>query len=461
MAKKKSKNSYSKKIYKEGKKYAKKNPKGFLALIITLIFIAALAIGGFIVYKKLNPDHSFKLNGAAVMSLKVNGDPYIEQGAIATYGNNDISKEIVITYHKKTKDGEIVDKIEVNELEKYYVSYSVQHEKMNESIYREVNIVETASISINFLELGNWNTGDSTYIKAGETDILIDGGSKRNSASTIVDYLKGAGRVEDNTIEYLIVTHAHEDHIASLVGSMKNNDGVLDKFTVKNIIQFSLTNSDTEIYKDYCTKRDNQVSKGCKLYYANDLVRQNKNVIEVAPAITMTVLDQKFYRETSGDENNYSVCTLFSHLDNNYLFTGDLEKNGEESLTQLNPNLPHCQLFKGGHHGSATANNDVLLSKITPEVVCICCCVGNDEYTKNPQNFFPAQETINRLAKYTDKIYCTTLSLDNEKKTYTSLNGNIIFSCLDGKNYQVHGSNNDTILKNTDWFKKNRNWPQV
>ena len=139
------------------------------------------------------------------------------------------------------------------------------------------------------------------------------------------------------------------------------------------------------------------------------------------------------------------------------MFTGDLEKAGEASLVELN-NLPRCALFKGGHHGSYTANTDTLLSVIKPKTVCICCCAGSDEYTDNPANMFPAQAAVDRIAKYTDKVYVTTVVSDTEPG-YKSLNGNINFHCENGKEYTVTGSNNSVILKDTEWFKANRTWP--
>ena len=171
----------------------------------------------------------------------------------------------------------------------------------------------------------------------------------------------------------------------------------------------------------------------------------------------MEILDQKFYRENTDDENDYSVCALFTQGDNNYLFTGDLEKKGEASLVELNE-LPEVELFKGGHHGSYTANTDTLLSVIKPKTVCICCCAGSDEYTKTPENMFPAQAAVDRIAKYTEKVYVTTVVSDTEPG-YKSMNGNINFHCDKGKEYTVTGSNNSVILKDTDWFKANRTWP--
>ena len=170
----------------------------------------------------------------------------------------------------------------------------------------------------------------------------------------------------------------------------------------------------------------------------------------------MNILYNYYYEHSTSNENNYSVCMLLSQgEENHFLFTGDLEEEGERYLVEYNPDLPHVKLFKAGHHGSKTSSNEVLLQKITPENVCVCCCAGSTEYTSNKLNTFPTQDTIDRLAKYTKNIYVPTMSGGDG---YASLNGNItVTSSIDG--ITVHGSVSDTILKDTAWFKTNRTWP--
>ena len=318
---------------------------------------------------------------------------------------------------------------------------------------------ETTAMDINFLELGNKYTGDSTFIKAGDVDILIDAGSRQNSATTIANFIDNY--CTDGVLEYVIATHAHQDHIAGFVGS-NSDQGILKRYKIDTLIDFSLTNATSAIYNNYVSLRDEKVASGdiAHHYTANECIQGTngaKKVYQLGDGMTMEILDQKFYRETTDDENDYSVCTLFTQANNHYLFTGDLEKKGEASLVELN-NLPECELFKGGHHGSYTANTDTLLSVIKPKTVCICCCAGSDEYTKTPENMFPAQLAVNRIAKWTDKVYVTTVVSDNEKG-YQSMNGNINFHCDKGKEYTVTGSNNSIILKDTEWFKNNRTWP--
>ena len=71
--------------------------------------------------------------------------------------------------------------------------------------------------SIHFLELGNEFAGDSVYIKAGSLDILVDAGSRGNSATTIEEYVNKY--CTDGVLEYVISTHAHQDHIAGFAGN--------------------------------------------------------------------------------------------------------------------------------------------------------------------------------------------------------------------------------------------------
>lgn len=62
-------------------------------------------------------------------------------------------------------------------------------------IYTYVNresggdVYVSGDLSIHFMELGNDRTGDSIYIKAGNTDILIDAGSTRASSNTTTSYM--------------------------------------------------------------------------------------------------------------------------------------------------------------------------------------------------------------------------------------------------------------------------------
>ena len=89
----------------------------------------------------------------------------------------------------------------------------------------------------------------------------------------------------------------------------------------------------------------------------------------------------------------------------------------------------------------------------------MCCSAGNeDEYSAAKLNTFPTQAFINRISKYTDKVYVTTEYVKNGSPNFRDMNGIVVVSSgTDG--VKVTCSNNDTLLKDTEWFKQNRTTP--
>ena len=315
----------------------------------------------------------------------------------------------------------------------------------------------TDDLSIHFLEVGNKYTGDCTLIKVGNTEVLIDAGSRNGSAATIVPYVQQY--CTDGVLEYVIATHAHQDHIAGFVGTT-TADGVFESFVCQTIIDFPLTDATSGIYQDYVELRGIEVESGAKHYTALECWNNENGASRsytLAEGITMNFLYQEFYETKTSDENDYSVCMLLSQGNNHYLFTGDLEGHGEKSLVESN-NLPECVLFKGGHHGSPTSNTTELLSVIKPDIVCVCCCCGSAEYTDNIANQFPSQAFVDRVAPYTDRVYVTTMVTEDDG--YQSMNGNIVVTS-DGTEVSVNCSNNNILFKDTEWFKKNRTMPDA
>ena len=183
----------------------------------------------------------------------------------------------------------------------------------------------------------------------------------------------------------------------------------------------------------------------------------------------MEILYNYYYENkfSGSDDNNYSVCLMFNQGDSHYLFTGDLEEEGEEYMVNYYADkggLPKCVLYKAGHHGSKTSSTADLLAQIKPEYVVVCCCAGTSQYTDIKDNQFPTQDFINRVAPYTSKIYIPTMVSYYEengeiKETYAQMNGNIVVTAMRYK-VTVDCSNNNTVLKDTEWFKANRTWPE-
>lgn len=328
----------------------------------------------------------------------------------------------------------------------------------------ESDVFVSGDFEAHFLELGNKYVGDSIYIRSGETDILIDAGSRNDSADDIISYVDKY--VTDGVLEFVIATHADQDHISAFY-STSTRVGIFEHYEVETIIDFPLTDKDTETYQNYVLARDEEVVNGAKHYTALECYNNENGAsrtYQISESVEMEILYNYYYENSSSDENNYSVCIMFNQGDNHYLFTGDLEEDGERYLVEYN-DLPECVLFKAGHHGSGTSSNDFLLEVIKPKYVIICTCAGSSQYTDNNDNQFPYQSLIDRIAQYTDQVYITSVVDNyvdhnewNSSGTIKSMNGNIVFSVSNGE-VSIECSNNNLILKNTEWFKDHRICP--
>jgi len=332
----------------------------------------------------------------------------------------------------------------------------------HEDEHEDVEVKEIGDMSIHFLMLGNKYTGDSVYINYGDIDIIIDAGSRTSSANTIVEYI--SEYVKDGKIEYVIATHAHQDHIAGFYSS-GSTKGVLDSFDIGTVIDYPLTDSTTVTRSNYENTVKRLVDEKGTIHYNALQCYKNedgaKRIIELGPGVEMEILYQPYYDNKAKTENDYSVCLMIRNGEQQYLFTGDLEKVGEDALVDFyqteRGGLGKCVLYKGGHHGSSTSSNVKLMAEIQPDYVIVCTCAGTEEYSKTPSGQFPTQNFIDRVAPYTDKVYVTTVILDYSSPTnaYAPLNGNVVFSVKDEK-IEIICSGDDRVLKDTEWFKDNR-----
>jgi len=343
----------------------------------------------------------------------------------------------------------------------------------------DVDMVKSNDLSIHFMELGNKYTGDSTFIKAGDIEMLIDAGSKSSSIQTISNYINQY--CTDGKLEYVVVTHAHEDHYAGFA-TPQNTQSIFDIYEIGTIIEFAKTNkSETATMQaNYIRERDEAVTNyGAKVYNALECVNAGttgtwidshaNRTYNLTTDISFSILYQDYYEQNSTTENDYSVCLMLNQTtlsgDKHYLFTGDLEANGEKSLVNSSRNagyLYEVDIYKAGHHGSKTSSSKELLEVIRPKVVCVCCCCGSSEYTSKNENQFPTQIFIDNVAQYanTDKVYVTTLCVDYKSAQFTSMNGNIIVTCnSDSTDITLSFSASAKKLKEFDWFKQNRQKP--
>lgn len=455
-----------------------------------------------VVEKYVEPDPTLERVGATYngASIKVGGALDNADIAVTAYYSNDTSKAVtnfavggfssatagtcVVTV--SYTDGEITKEctVDITVIEAVvevanYGKYGIMQD--NGSVKITNTAIVNDELQIHFLAVTNNSPGDSVYIKAGTgenaVDILIDAGSTTAAATSVPKYLSDNNLVTDDKFEYLIATHSDSDHISGLAGSGDNN-GILDKFSFGTIITYSGYYTDAKGTKSAVQTRfenkckalaENGVNVFTDAECYNNAKDGAQRVYKLTDNIEMQVLNNPYYLTKGSNNNNYSVCVMVNQYGdgydfdnpsnpdnvnyvNHFLFTGDLENktgSGESNLV-ANNNLPNVVLFKGAHHGSETSSNIVLMDKINPKLVCVCTCCGETHYG------FPAQEFIDRTAKYTDMVFMTNQNVSGN--SYTHLNGNIVVTS-NSNGVFVKCSNNNTLFKDTDWFKNNRTCP--
>lgn len=332
-----------------------------------------------------------------------------------------------------------------------------------------VNAIKSddTTLSVHFLELGNKYTGDCVFINAGEFEILIDAGSRADSVDDIYEYVKP---YVDEQLEYVVVTHAHQDHYAGFATKNYENS-LFSKFDggIGTVVTFAQTNQKADkagLYQYFENNVKTLKEKGTERKYVNEYFESGASpTVKINDNVSIEFLEHKFYHEKSKTENNYSVCfQIVETAGENvyrYLFTGDLEEDGEKDLvTKNSAKMGKTRLYKAGHHGSKTSTSQELLDVIEPDTICVCACAGSPEYTKNKDNQFPTQAFVDRV--YTKnagtQVFVTSLCVDYDANKFTSMNGNIVI-CSTGNSVTRYFSNNATELRETEWFKTNRKLP--
>lgn len=266
----------------------------------------------------------------------------------------------------------------------YRIIFKVRNRLMNFSLYILIvicifiELLPHNCLEINFIDVGQ---GDCTYIetRSGET-ILIDGGGSENSdydvgESILLPYILDRQKMK---IDLMIISHMHEDHIEGLIT-------IIEKIKVERIILGRCNNND--LYRKFL---DISAKKGIKIetVYAGETIYMDDVKIEV--------LYPEKYERIDENENNNSLILKLIYENVSVLFTGDIEKEGEEKISG---NI-NADILKVAHHGSKTSSTENFISRVKPQICLIG--VGDDNKFGHPNH-----EVIERLKNNNCIIYRT------------------------------------------------------
>ena len=276
----------------------------------------------------------------------------------------------------------------------YYVDrYIVNDKKDNQ--YKMVEVTTDNKLRVYFIDVGQ---ADSIVLSINNHNMLIDSGNY-NDRFKLTKYIKSLGI---NKFDYIIGTHAHEDHIGSMSYILNNFD----------FDHYIMPSTETK-YNSY-------------IYTIKSLNKKNKTLEE--PIIDSNIkLDDVscniIYSDNDNEEiNNNSIIMKCTFFNNSYLFTGDTTSDIEHKI--LDKDLK-SDVLKVAHHGSRYSSSAVFLDKVNPKYAIIPCGVDN-EYG------YPHKVTLDKLNKLNIKIF------------RTDLDGTII-STSDGNNISF-----ETIKTNTN-----------
>ena len=104
--------------------------------------------------------------------------------------------------------------------------------------------------------------------------------------------------------------------------------------------------------------------------------------------------------QLTGDANEDSLVLLLQYGSFRMLFTGDLEGEAEQALSERMKETLRADVLKVGHHGSANGSSEAFLAQVQPTAAVISC-------GKRNRYGHPAPETVRRLKESGSMLFST------------------------------------------------------
>ena len=259
-----------------------------------------------------------------------------------------------------------------------------------EIVQANQEIQDGEKLQIWFLDVGQ---ADSILIQNGDANMLIDAGNNEDGKK-LVSYFQSLG-IE--SFQYVIGTHAHEDHIGGM-------DDIIDNFNI-----------DTFYMPDAITTTATFESVLDSL--------EAKNIAFQTPSIDSifklgnAAIDVLYVGTDDSDLNNTSIVLKLTYGNTSILFMGDAEKEVETIIEKKDIS---ADVLKVGHHGSNTSSSKTFLEKVNPSYAIISVGTGNSYG-------HPSNTTIQNLENQNIQIYRTD---ENGTIIMTSDGTNITFQTI-------------------------------
>jgi len=250
-------------------------------------------------------------------------------------------------------------------------------------------------LHVSFLDVGQ---GDAIMIHQGTQQVLVDGGP---SPQAINLELSDKMPFWDRTIELLVLTHPHHDHLAGLVE-------VLQRFRVEQVLSADL-DSDSPLYAQWQRLITEKKIKYTVARAGQQIYLDHGTVVQVLnpPADPFTA--------TGSDLDNNSVVLRLSMDNISFLLAADIMREAEWELIRQRARL-NSTILKVPHHGSATSTSPEFLTVVNPQLAVISAGADNKLGHPSEEVLIRLQEKIGPVNIYrTDKHGTIEFITDGER----------------------------------------------
>jgi beta-lactamase superfamily II metal-dependent hydrolase len=248
--------------------------------------------------------------------------------------------------------------------------------------------LSSKEIRVHFINVGQ---ADAILIQSATNAVLIDAGD-RKTQDTVINYLREAGI---KTLDYVIATHPHADHIGGMAA-------VIKLFRIKNVVMSDVFHT-TATFDKLLTAIE---KKGLKITMPNPGDKLTAGIIN----LTVLAPTRKF-----DDMNDMSIVVRMTHDETAILFAGDAEAASEREMLKSGRTL-RADVLKAGHHGSRSSTTPAFLDAVNPSIVIVSC--GRENSYKHPHPQFLAtvgQPNRNITLLRTDEAGTIILKSDGQK----------------------------------------------
>jgi competence protein ComEC len=246
--------------------------------------------------------------------------------------------------------------------------------------------VAASGFTVYFLDVGQ---ADSALVVCDGNAMLIDGGNVADS-DLVYSFLKKQGVAH---LEYIVATHAHEDHVGGLAGALNYATA---KIALSPVIEY-----DSKAFRDFVKYLDEQ-GVAITVPAPGDTFALGSADIEVVGPIN-----------PSDEPNNTSIVLKVTYGETSFLFTGDAERDEEADILEAGYDIS-ATVLKVGHHGSSTSTSYPFLREVMPQYAVISC--GADNSYGHPH-----EETLSKLRDADVTLYRTdtqgTVVCESDGKT--------------------------------------------